>query len=412
MLELIKNPYLYEAADIGLADALYRQAISFIDDEDKSIETIIGWLRSAAEQEHTDAQYFLGQIYHQGEKVKQDIVLAIEWYTRSAENGNPLAQHNLAHLLLDHDIEEEEKAIYWLRKASELNFIPAQIDLAYFLLNDFDELEYKIKEALYWYYKAAQSDSPDALYALANLYLTGQHLSKNIAIAALHYEEAAKLGHKLSIYNLAILNLNGGEKFPKNMKKGLSLLLEAANLEIPQAQHRIAKHLLASKEECDQADGFVFLQKASDNGYVQSMYELAILFFDGNNALEPNEKMAFYWMKKAAENNLVSAIHMLGVFYYSGIGTEKNNELAALYYEKAAEFNLPDAQYNYAKLLYNNSDSLIDAYKWSRLAFINGYDGGDQLSISIKKLLSPDQLLSAEGLVSDFLKKDSEEIPF
>lgn len=80
MLELIKNPYLYEAANIGLADALYRQALSFIDDEEKSIETIIGWLTSAAEQEHADAQYFLGQIYHQGNKVNQDIELAREWY--------------------------------------------------------------------------------------------------------------------------------------------------------------------------------------------------------------------------------------------------------------------------------------------------------------------------------------------
>ncbi len=405
---------MYEAANIGLADAVYRQALSFIDDEEKSIETIIGWLTSAAEQEHADAQYFLGQIYHQGNKVNQDIELAREWYTRSAENGNPLAQHNLAHLLLDHDISDEEEAVFWLRKASELNFIPAQIDIAYYLLNDSNERAEAIKEAIYWYYRAAQSNSPEAMYALANLHVTGRHLSKNIAIAALQYEDAAKLGHKLSLYNLALLNLNGGEKFPRNTKKGLALLMEAANQDVPQAQHRIAKHLLASQNDKDQADGFVFLQKASDNKHLESMYELAMLFLRGNNTIEPNDKMAFYWMKQVAERNLASAINMLGVFYYSGIGTEKNNELAAFYYEKAAEFNIPDAQYNLAKLLYNNNDPycFIDAYKWSRLACINGYDGADDLFISIKKLLSPDQLLSAEDLVNDFIQKSAEEIPF
>lgn len=344
----------------------------------------------------------------------QDIELAREWYTRSAENGNPLAQYNLAHLLLDHDISDEEEAIFWLRKASELNFIPAQINIAYFLLNDSDEREEAIKEAIYWYYKAAQNNSPEAMYALGNLHVTGQHLSKNIAIAAIQYENAAKLGHKLSLYNLALLNLNGGEKFPKNAKKGLALLMEAANQDVPQAQYKIAKHLLVSQNDKDQAEGFVFLQKASDNKHLESMYELATLFLHGNNIIEPNDKMAFCLMKQVAERNLVSAINMLGIFYYSGIGTEKNNELAAFYYEKAAEFNIPDAQYNLAKLLYDNNDPycFIDAYKWSKLACVNGYDDADDLFILIKKLLSPDQLLSAEDLVNDFIQKSAEEIPF
>ncbi len=53
------------------------------------------WYRKAAEQGYAKAQYNLGNMYREGEGVKQDYAKAVRWYTKAAEQGYALAQCNL-----------------------------------------------------------------------------------------------------------------------------------------------------------------------------------------------------------------------------------------------------------------------------------------------------------------------------
>ena len=50
-----------------------------------------------AEQGNTRAQYYLGEMHEQGLGTKQDVDEAFKWYTKAAEQGDPLAQRKLAH---------------------------------------------------------------------------------------------------------------------------------------------------------------------------------------------------------------------------------------------------------------------------------------------------------------------------
>ena len=51
--------------------------------------------RPLAEQGNTDAQYFLGYTYANGEGVPIDIVKAMGWYRKAAERGHAWAQYRL-----------------------------------------------------------------------------------------------------------------------------------------------------------------------------------------------------------------------------------------------------------------------------------------------------------------------------
>ena len=57
------------------------------------------WYRKAAEQGHPWAQTYLGWMYDTGKGVTQDYAEAVKWYRKAAEQGNAMAQHFLGLLL-------------------------------------------------------------------------------------------------------------------------------------------------------------------------------------------------------------------------------------------------------------------------------------------------------------------------
>lgn len=64
--------------------------------------------------------YRLAKECLKGELIEKDTEHAIEWFTRSAERGNPYAQHMLGKLyLIGKEIPyDEEQAVYWLTRSA------------------------------------------------------------------------------------------------------------------------------------------------------------------------------------------------------------------------------------------------------------------------------------------------------
>lgn len=67
------------------------------------------------------AQYYLGQMYRQGNGVAKNMANAVHWYHQAAEQGNVLAQYNLGWM---YDVGDEiepnvEKMLKWYRQAAE-----------------------------------------------------------------------------------------------------------------------------------------------------------------------------------------------------------------------------------------------------------------------------------------------------
>ena len=88
------------------------------------------WL-SLAEQGNASAQFNLGNMYANGQGVKQDDVEAVKWYRKAAEQGDVKAQFNLG---VRYDKgrgvkQDYFEAVKWYRKAAEQGHAKAQFSL-------------------------------------------------------------------------------------------------------------------------------------------------------------------------------------------------------------------------------------------------------------------------------------------
>src|SRR2546425_204069 len=65
--------------------------------ESGSYEDAVRLLDQAASEGNAEAQYSLGIMYEHGRGVSKDEVKAVEWYLKSAMQGNAAAQNNLGY---------------------------------------------------------------------------------------------------------------------------------------------------------------------------------------------------------------------------------------------------------------------------------------------------------------------------
>ena len=110
------------------------------------------WLRKAAEQGHTEAQFYVGIIYFMGDGVKQDRFEAKKWLCKAAEQGLVKAQTGLGFL--------------YYRNVLARIINPA--------IRDLKADERDKTEAIKWFHKAAQQGDSDAQNVLQQLGETWQ----------------------------------------------------------------------------------------------------------------------------------------------------------------------------------------------------------------------------------------------
>ena len=107
---------------------------------EQDYEKAVEWYRKSAEQGDADAQNNLGYCYYNGQGVAQDYEKAVEWYRKSAKQGVAVAQNNLGYFYAQGQgvAQDYEKAVEWYRRSAEQGFARAQEHLSI--------LEKKIKE--------------------------------------------------------------------------------------------------------------------------------------------------------------------------------------------------------------------------------------------------------------------------
>ena len=96
---------------------MYENGRGVSQDYAKAVE----WFLKSAEQGDADVQCNLGRMYENGRGVSQDYAKAVEWYRKSAEQGNAAAQGQLGYMYgLGRGISQDYvKAVEWYRKSAE-----------------------------------------------------------------------------------------------------------------------------------------------------------------------------------------------------------------------------------------------------------------------------------------------------
>jgi len=115
-------------SSIALADPAEDMALGEEAFNKEDVTAAIAYFTKAAEANYAPAQVRLGELLDSSEYNKE----AAEWYRKAAEQGNAAGEYALGHLYATGEGVEknEEKAVYWFKRAAAKNYLFAVETLA------------------------------------------------------------------------------------------------------------------------------------------------------------------------------------------------------------------------------------------------------------------------------------------
>lgn len=164
---------------------------------DKDGGRIINWMKELADKKSIpESQYILAKLYVNGIGCCRDTTLALSYYEKSANAGNPFAGYELVNCFYGNKYSIYKDDL----NAFRLNTLFANKDEAYFqyklaLCYEFGQgTEKDINKAMWWYFKSADGFYPDALHVLGDKYYHGNGVEKDYSKAIEYYRHY--LNHK------------------------------------------------------------------------------------------------------------------------------------------------------------------------------------------------------------------------
>ncbi|OQS04616.1 hypothetical protein THRCLA_03163 [Thraustotheca clavata] len=160
-----------------------------------------------------------------------------------------------------------------------------------------------LPKAFELYHLCAQSNIPPAYMAVANMYISGQGVEKNISEALKWYTKASESGDMHAKSLLGDWYFNGVHGLAVNRELGLSLRQEAATAGIPNAMYNMGclyvEGLEELKIEKSEAVAYQLFQQAAIKGHAMAMMNVAVMLRDGIG-ISKNEDAARQWLKALA----------------------------------------------------------------------------------------------------------------
>jgi TPR repeat protein len=168
------------------------------------------WMSKSAAQGEPMAEFILGTMYQRGRGVDQDPAVAVSWFRKSAAQGNAFGENSMGIMYADgrgvpKDLDE---AIRWYRKAADQGMPEGEANLGFMYRNgwgvplDFDQ-------ALRWFRKAAEQGNGDGEFGLGVMYQNGSGVPKDYGQALGWYRKAADRGNPRGEFGLGVLYQHG-----------------------------------------------------------------------------------------------------------------------------------------------------------------------------------------------------------
>lgn len=215
----------------------------------------------------------------------------------------------------------------WLKKASDQNYVPAQMQYA------------------------------------AHLFSEGGDESEIIDL----YRSAAKKGNYEAMLKLSFLENGKGDALEEIIKK---IYLEMAETEEPIHQFRCADYILKTAwTDNEKKVAFYWFMKSAEQGFPNALYQVALMYKDGIGVEKNCFKMEEY-LKQSADIGYLPSIILLAEIYFEGTILPKNDEKAFKLYLKAAELGNAKSQYQIAVMYRDGVGTDIDldkSGKWFKI---------------------------------------------
>ena len=333
--------------------------------ERRHYEMAIYDFEQRAMQGDPTAQFCLGYMYKHGKGVRPDPQKAIEWYTKSAEQGYTPAQNDLG-------------VMY--------EFIGES------LLFSGDESGITILiTALRWFHDAAKQGNPTAQLNAALMCRLAASLSLAVSsstdstktiefhrLVVSWNEKSASQNYPPAQYELAVIHRTGFPGVTENPEKTLELLTKAATPNPDAASpykkgYAPAQHDLATMyaREGNFTEARKWFQIAAEQGIADSQFSLGLAYLKGDGG-DPDFQEAVKWFQIAAEQDHAAAQNNLYVMYSEGTGVPHNSEMALRFAFDAAQQGDAITQANLGKTFAEGLDEIPqddgEAYYWYSLA--------------------------------------------
>ena len=319
-------------------------------------------LFTKAENGDAQAQYLLGLKYYEGDKVNKDISLALEWLEQAVDQGVVEARDLVAKIqaepltnLLVRAAKGEAKAKYnlgleyyegnkvkqdiqmaleWLAQAQRQGVIEAQ-NLSVTICRERDYALLSLSQLL----TKAESGDAYAQYLFGLKYYQAQGVEKNIETALLWFQQAE--AQDVLIAQPFITKIH--EEYEQLSFAELSM---RANAGEAQAQYLFGLRYYAGEEITkDITIALEWLEQALDQGVIAAQNVIAKISQERDY-----EQLSLYQLLAKAEAGDAHAQYLSGLKYYHGEGFNKDIGVALLWFQQAEVQGILDAQAFIAKI--------------------------------------------------------------
>ena len=295
-------------------------------------EEALAYYRKLAEKGDAQAEYRIGVFYAFGYGVPQDNAQALNWISGAAEKGNPFARNTWVRaylkqgpgLTLDPAAVDKEKALAWLKRSAEAEYVPAMEALADASRNGKYGLPVDVEQAKGW---EAKIDAIKAEYKKADLAWQGADFTAASQILL-------KLANKDYAPAWALLGY---------MSEKTVFLEEAAKFYRHSAEQgwsdgefflgAIYSNGYGVKKDGEQA--LLWMTRAAEQGHVQAIAVVANAYANkkglGLDEKTATDEKTVYWLKKAADNNNIDSIKtLLDAYQNRKLGLQSDPEQIGL----------------------------------------------------------------------------------
>lgn len=119
------------------AESHYKKAMALLESDE--VDAAVEHLQKAVDKGHAEALYQLGKLYDEGKKVEPNRQKALELFRKAAESGSVDAQTTIGGFYLLNEnklLQDKDKGLFWLKKASEAGNPKACLGLLRFYLSE------------------------------------------------------------------------------------------------------------------------------------------------------------------------------------------------------------------------------------------------------------------------------------
>lgn len=135
-------------------------------------------------------QYYLARCYAYGTGIESNPANAYFWYQKSADQGYIRSQRDLGCILWNGIgvAKDHSKALEVLHKAAEQGDAKTQYELGMIYHFGYDIVKVNRVESTKWYFKAAELGYSDAQMIVAELYMNGDGVVKDLEKSYMWYK--------------------------------------------------------------------------------------------------------------------------------------------------------------------------------------------------------------------------------